>query len=66
MPDTGLGAKGAALNTACTAPVLKGFLSRGRRVSVMSFLQSRRWSYLWRIYGRNRAYFRSQEKSASF
>lgn len=40
MPDTGLSAKGAALNTTCTVPVLKGFLSSGGRLSAMNFFRA--------------------------
>lgn len=58
-------ALGTALNTTCSVPVLKGFLSSGRRLSVMHVLRAEN-SYLWRIYRRNMAYFRSQKKSALF
>lgn len=39
MPGTGLGAKGAAVNTTGTVPVLKGFLSSGR-LSVMNVVRA--------------------------
>lgn len=63
MPGSGLDAKSTALNTTCAVLVLKGFLSSGRRLSVMNAIRaeielpgenSRKESDL----------FRSQEKAA--
>lgn len=55
----------AILQQGGAVPVLKGFLSSGRRLSVMHVLKTEN-SYLWIIYRRNMAYFKSQKKSALF